>query len=93
MKNQSVDARMTNLTSRLHKLLEFKLCEISKTNNQFKHGRRNEYNRLKPLLDLLPKLVEALEPFKCDSKSATGYEKEAYHLLEEVQLIVGEIEK
>lgn len=56
---------MSTLTDRILKLAEFEPCEISKTNNQFKHGRTNENTRLLPLIKSLAQIIqmqsEALE--------------------------------
>jgi hypothetical protein len=49
------------LPQQLEKFLEFELCEISKTNNQYKHGRRAENKRLSPVLKELVALVKAVE--------------------------------
>jgi hypothetical protein len=42
-----------DLKARIMKWAEFEKCEISKTNNQYKHGRIAENKRLMELIDRL----------------------------------------
>lgn len=68
---------MKPLITLLREKLEYFDCEISKTNNQYKHGRRHEHARLKPIYEKLIACVEALEWISgnADKPYTTYYER------------------